>query len=158
MATYNVNQDLVLGDELFLYIVSGETATPIAFATSCAIQVDGETIDTSNKMSGRWNSNLGGKNGYTVTSDALYTQVDGHYSFDSLFDLMLSVKPNNLAKWKVGRCKDVKAADFDLDTSKAYYSGEGYITSLSLNAGNNEVASSSITITGSGAIEINKPA
>lgn len=146
---YNVNTDLILGDDLYLYLTSGQT--PLAFATSCSVQIDGETIDTSNKMSGRWNSNLAGKNGYTISSDALFTQTEGHFSFDSLMEKMVE---GAKIEWAVGKCSDRET--FALDTAKAYYSGEAFITSLSLNAGNNEVANCSITLTGSGAIELNK--
>lgn len=147
MATFDVNKDLVLGEEMYLYVTSANT--PIAFATSCSIQVDGETIDTSNKMSGRWNSNLAGKNGYTISSDALYTQTTGHYSFDTLMEKMIE---GGTLEWTVGKAKDYKNGVFDFDSTKPHYKGTGYVTSLSLEAGNNEVASCSITITGSGAI------
>ena len=145
---FNVNTDLVLGDDLLLYVTTDNT--PLAFATSCSIQIDGETIDTSNKLSGRWQSNLAGKNGYSISSDALFTQTEGHYSFDALMEKMVE---GGKLEWAIGRCKD--RTTFELDTTKAYYSGEGFVTSLSLNAGNNEVANCSITITGSGAIEFN---
>ena len=145
--TFDVNKDLVLGEEMYLYVTSANT--PIAFATSCSVQIDGETIDTSNKMSGRWNSNLAGKNGYTISSDALYTQTTGLYSFDTLMTKMID---GGTLEWTVGRAKDYKNGDFDFDATKPHYKGTGYVTSLSLEAGNNEVASCSITITGSGAI------
>lgn len=147
---YNVNTDLILGDDLFLYITDNTTDKVVAFATSCQIQVDGETIDTSNKMSGRWNSNLAGKNGYTITADALYTQTEGQFSFDSLMEKMIA---GGAIKWKVGKSSDT--TDFTLDSTSTYYSGEAFVTSLSLSAGNNEVASCSITLTGSGAITKN---
>lgn len=63
--TYDVNKDLVNGNDLFLYIFTPSTAITaassftsantdvLAFATSCSLQIDGETIDTSNKMSCR---------------------------------------------------------------------------------------------------------
>lgn len=149
--TYDVNTQLVLGEEMYLYVTSGNT--PIAFATSCSVQIDGETIDTSNKMSGRWNSNLAGKNGYTITTDALYTQASGLYSFDSLMEKMIE---GGKLEWTIGKATDYKNANYDLDKTKPYYTGEGFVTSLSLNAGNNEVANCSITITGSGAITHNK--
>lgn len=145
---FNVNTDLILGDDLYLYVTTGNT--PVAFATSCSVQIDGETIDTSNKMSGRWNSNLAGKNGYTISTDALFTQTEGHYSFDKLMEKMVE---GGKLEWAIGRCKD--RTTFELDKTKAYYSGEGFVTSLSLNAGNNEVANCSITITGSGEIVLN---
>lgn len=149
-ATFNVNTDLILGDDMYLYVTSANT--PIAFATTCSVQIDGETIDTSNKMSGRWNSNLAGKNGYTISSDALYTQATGAYSFDALMEKMVE---GGKLDWALGKCTD--RVSFALDTTKPYYSGEGFVTSLSLEAGNNEVASCSITITGSGEIVLNKP-
>lgn len=149
MATYDVNTQLILGDDMYLYVTSGDT--PVAFATSCSVQIDGETIDTSNKMSGRWNSNLAGKNGYTISTDALYTQAEGLYSFDSLMEKMVE---GGKLEWKIGKCVDRET--FALDAEKPYYSGEGFVTSLSLNAGNNEVANCSITITGSGEIKLNK--
>lgn len=148
MATYDVNTQLVLGEEMYLYVTTGNT--PIAFATTCSVQIDGETIDTSNKMSGRWNSNLAGKNGYTISSDALYTQATGLYSFDSLMKKMIE---GGKLEWTIGKAKNYVDGDYDLDETKPHYKGIGFVTSLSLNAGNNEVANCSITITGSGAIE-----
>lgn len=162
MATkYDVNEHLVLGEEMYLYIKDNTTDTPIAFATSCSLQIDGETIDTSNKFSGRWNSNLAGKNSYSISSDALFTQATGLYSFDALMAKMISSGDAAKVEWTIGAAKDYAGTkegntthepDYDLDTERPYYTGTGYITSLSLNAGNNEVANCSITITGSGAI------
>lgn len=162
--TYNVNKDLVNGDDLFLYVYEPSTAITattsltsantnvIAFATSCSLQVDGETIDTSNKMACRWTSNLAGKNGYTVSADALYTDASGAYSFDSLLGDMVA---GDAVGWAIAQCSTAATCadqNFYIDNSKVVAMGEGFITSLSLNAGNNEVASCSITITGSGEI------
>lgn len=155
MATaYDVNTQLLLGEEMYLYVTSANT--PVAFATSCSVQIDGETIDTSNKMSGRWNSNLAGKNSYTISTDALYTQAEGLYSFDALMKKMISGGSDAKLEWTIGKAKDYANNDYELDTTKPHYKGIGFITSLSLNAGNNEVCSCSITITGSGAIEHNE--
>ena len=152
---YDVNTQLVRGEELYFYIMEAETHTPLAFATSCSVQIDGETIDTSSKFSGRWNSNLAGKNSYTISADALYTQAEGLYSFDALMAKMVS---GAKLDWAVGKAKDYANADYDLDTTKAYYSGTAFITSLSLSAGNNEVSSCSISLTGSAEIKLNTPA
>ena len=156
----NVNTDLIKGDDLYLYIYSGGTgSTPavLAFATSCELSVDQETIDTSNKMSCRWNANLAGKSSYTISADALYTQATGAYSFDNLMAAMVS---GTSLPWAIGQCVEMTSAEtcetrsFALDTTKQYYKGEGLITSLSLSAGTNEVASCSVTVTGSGAITV----
>ena len=151
---YNVNEDLVKGNDIFLYVTSGKSV--VAFATSAQIQVDGETISTQNKMSCRWASNLAGNNSYTISADALYTQKTGVTSYDSLMKMMIAGEPIDWymgpASAETGTCEN---RTFALDTTAVYYSGKGLITSLSLNAGNNEVASCSITITGSGAITQN---
>ena len=42
--------------------------------------------------------------------------------------------------------------DYSLDTTKHYYSGKAYITSLTANANTGENATMSITLTGSGAL------
>ena len=162
--TYNVNKDLVQGDDLFLYVFTASTAITaassltsantdvLAFATSCALQIDGETIDTSNKMSCRWNSNIAGKNSYTVSADALYTDATGAYSFDSLLADMVAGDALGWAIAQPTTAETCSAQNFYIDNTKVVAWGEGLITSLSLNAGNNEVASCSITITGSGEI------
>lgn len=164
MANYNVNTDLVNGDDLFLYIYEPSTAITattsltsantnvIAFATSCALQVDGETIDTSNKMSCRWNATKAGRNGYSVSADALYTDKSGLYSFDSLLADMVA---GDAVGWAIAQCTSAEtcsAQNFYIDSSKVVAMGEGFITSLSLNAGSNEIASCSISISGSGEI------
>ena len=153
---YDVNTQLVQGDDLFLYLftATGITAATqlnssntevVAFATSCSLQIDGETIDTSNKMSCAWVSNLAGKNSYTVSADALYTDASGATSFDTILGYMVS---RNAIGWAIGTHSGDCSGDFKLD--EALVAGYGLITSLSLNAGNNEVASCSVTITGSG--------
>lgn len=156
---YNVNTDLVRADKVFLYLFDATAVTEasaftsantqvIAFATSCSLQIDGQTIDTSNKMSGRWNSNLAGKNGYSVSCDALYTTASGATSFDALLAKMVA---GNAVGWAMAQANDDVNFYINKDEVVAY--GAGLITSLSLNAENNNVASSSISITGSGDIK-----
>lgn len=154
-STYNANTDLVKGNDLYLYLYSGDTAEVLAFATSCSLQVDQETIDTSNKMMCRWNSVLGGNASYTINADALYTQAGKEgVEFDDLMQYMLKGDP---IKWAIGKCVNSmcegEGPDYSLDTTAQYYTGSAVVTSLSLEAGNNEIASSSITLTGSGAVE-----
>ena len=87
MATWNENTQLVNGDNLLLYLTSGQTV--VAYATSCSLQVDSETIDTSSKFSCKWASNMGGKASYTISADALYCQdVEGAISFDKLLEFI----------------------------------------------------------------------
>ena len=160
---WNVSNDLVKGDSLLLYLVSGDTVTTgaskvLAYATSCSVQIDSESIDTSSKFSCKWNSNMGGRASYTISADALYCQAgsaesNNAVSFDVLMELMVAGLPVN---WVIGQeaASDAECSSnpHTLDTSKPYYHGSAAITSLSLEAGNNEIATCSISMSGNGPI------
>ena len=154
MANWNENADLIHGDNLLLYLTSGKTV--LAYATSCSLQVDADTIDTSSKFSCKWQSNMGGKAGYTISADALYTNNESGVSFDDLLVMQVSGEG---VEWYMGQesawtgtCETNPHA---LDTTKTYFNGKAIVTSVSLEAGNNEIASCSITLTGPGEIQKN---
>jgi hypothetical protein len=154
MAKWNENNDLIKGDSLLLYLTSGKTV--VAYATSCSIQTDSESIDTSSKFSCKWASAMGGKASYTISADALYCQTDGGISFDKLLEFMVS---GEQIEWYIGQEEEFDGAcdenPHTLDTSVTYYNGKAVVTSCSLEAGNNEIASCSITLTGAGEIQKN---
>ena len=154
MANWNENSDLIHGDNLLLYLTSAQTV--IAYATSCSLQVDAETIDTSSKFSCKWSSNMGGKAGYTISCDALYTASEDGISFD---DLMAYMVAGNQVDWYMGQeaahSGSCETNPHTLDTSKTYFNGKAVVTSCSLEAGNNSIASCSITLTGAGEIQKN---
>ena len=163
---WDINNDLIQGDKLNLWLVTGNTEVGydvLAYATSCSVQVDQETLDASSKFSCRWTAPRGGRSSYTISADALYTNATGVTSFDTLLALMLGDKN---VKWAIGQEVEYKVTDQNacednphtLDTNKPYYTGEALISSVSLEAGNNEIASCSISMTGSGAIVPNTPA
>lgn len=153
---WNTNNDLINGDSLLLYITSADTV--VAYATSASLQIDGETLDTSSKFSCRWAANLGGRASYTISADALYCNADSAtansgISFDGLMSLMLE---GDAVDWALGQEQAWTGACEEnphvLDKAKTYYTGKAVITSLSLEAGNNEIATSSISMSGSGPI------
>lgn len=157
---WDINKDLIQGDRLNLWLITGATEggyDVLAYATSCSVQVDQETIDTSSKFSCRWNATMGGRASYTISADALYTNATGVTSFDTLIALMLDGKN---VKWAIGQEAEYTVDDthacednpHTLDTAKPYYTGEAIISSVSLEAGNNEIASCSISMTGSNSI------
>ena len=155
MATWDENTQLVRGNEFSLYLTQGKTV--IAYATSCSLQVDSETIDTSSKFSCKWASNLGGNASYTISADALYCQnIGSGVSFDTLLKYMVS---GEQVSWYMGEEMDHNGTcdtnPHTLDTGSTYYNGRAVITSVSLEAGNNEIATCSITLTGAGEIQIN---
>lgn len=155
MATkWNENTDLIKGDSLLLYLTSAQTV--VAYATSCSLQTDSESIDTSSKFSCKWASAMGGKASYTISADALYCNNNGGISFDKLLELMVS---GEQVEWYMGQEQDFDGAcdenPHTLDTSRTYYNGKAAVTSCSLEAGANEIASCSITLTGAGPIQKN---
>lgn len=154
MANWNENSDLIHGDNLLLYLTSGKTV--VAYSTSCSLQVDSDTIDTSSKFSCKWQSNMGGKAGYTISADALYTNNEDGVSFDDLLAMQVSGEG---VEWYMGQesawTGTCETNPHTLDTAKTYYNGKAVVTSVSLEAGNNEIASCSITLTGQGEIQKN---
>lgn len=169
--TWSVNGDLVKGNDMFLYLVdlsSGETmtadkvsaATVIAYSTSCSLEVNADTLDVTSKMSCRWNAVVPGNASYTVNAEALYclknkATANGAKTIDDLFAAM--VAGDNIgwvmAQDKSTDCDSVEGPDISSPSTKPYYYGEAAITSLSISAGNNEIVSSSISLTGSGPVE-----
>ena len=166
MAKYDANKDLVIAHNIMLFIVTGDTTTitgltsftaentqVIAFGTSCSVEASQDTIDTSNKMSCRWQNSLAGRANYTVSSDSLYTNATGALSYDALLKAMVAGNPIAWCQAAVKSGTDCAGdGTFAIDPEQVIAGGKGLITSLSLTAGNNEAAQCSITITGSGAI------
>ena len=151
MAYWNENQDLIHGDDLLLYLTSAKTV--VAYATSCSLQVDAESIDTSSKFSCKWASAMGGKASYTISTDALYCNNASGISFDKLLEMMVT---GEQVEWYMGEEQawsgDCASNPHVLDTTKNYYNGKCVITSCSLTGGNNEIATCSISASGAGPI------
>lgn len=166
---WSVNGDLVKGNDMFLYLVdigdsamtSGmvSSAKVIAYATSCSLQVDADTLDVTSKFSCRWNAVVPGNASYTVSTDALYCKkanaaANDAMTIDDLFDAMVEGK--NIG-WVMAQDSkdDAECEPEGPDLTQPYYWGEAAITSLSIEAGNNEIVSSSISLTGSGPVNYN---
>ena len=79
------SKDIYRG-ELMLFI--GDE--PIAFASSCGLDVSTEEIDISNKMMGDWAGSLPGKKSFTLSSESLLTRKEGAMSFDTLLSKQIT--------------------------------------------------------------------
>jgi len=79
------SKDIYRG-ELMLFI--GDE--PIAFASSCGLDVSTEEIDISNKMMGDWAGSLPGKKSFTLSSESLLTRKEGAMSFDTLLSKQIA--------------------------------------------------------------------
>lgn len=161
---WSVNTDLIKGNDLNLYLVdlSGGTMTSgmvstakvIAYAQSCSLEINADTLDVTSKLSCRWNASLPGNGSYTVSADALYclqssAAANGAVTVDNLFEDMID---GENVGWVIAQDSSTECGTVaGPDTTKPYFWGEAAITSLSVTGGNNEIASSSISLTGSGA-------
>lgn len=149
---FNAKTDQVKGEALMLYIGEGTGGTvtykPIAYASSHSLSINGDTIDTSSKMSGAWKEFFIGQLNWQVTSESLVSKAAGHMSFKSLKDLMTAREPILI---KIGS-PTASSADFDLDSTSEVASGSAIITSLEQTAANGELCTSSITLQGTGAL------
>lgn len=145
---YDSNTDLVRG-ELFLFI--GDL--PIAFASSCGLDISTEELDVSNKMCGDWAASLPGKKSYTLSCDSLLTRKEGAMSFDTLLKKQIA---GETLSFFFGAAKVTNptntGGEFALDTTQTNYSGTIMITSLSLKSENGQIASCSASFKGVGAI------
>ena len=151
------SDELILGDELFVYINTGTEETPIwaplAYSTSCSLNLSSDTIDSSNKMSGVWTAALPGKLSWSISTEALMSYNTTGYGY--FFEKLVARTPFLL---KFGQVKNLSTGDFSADDTKTYYTGKAYCSSCNLTADNGSVSSMSIEFTGDGALTKSKAA
>ena len=152
MATYNISEQRILGDELFVYINTGtgttETWTPLAYSTTCSLNLTSDTIDASNKMAGVWTAALPGKLSWTISTEALMSTSETGYEY--FYDKLVK---REAFKIRFGQVTDLSAQDFTQDETKTYYEGEAYCSSCNLNADNGAVCTMSVEFTGNGELK-----
>ena len=142
-----------MGENFFVY-TGDSTKTPIGYSTECTLSISGDTIDVSSKNDGVFAAALPGQFSWTISTSALYTT---EAQYDTLYESMLRREP---LKITFGRVTSLGDATTDIstaiDTTKTYFEGLAFITSLELNAGNGECASYSIEFQGNGRLTMNK--
>lgn len=153
MATYNISEQRILGDELFIYInmATGGTSEdwqPLAYSTTCSLNLNSDTIDASNKMAGIWSAALPGKLSWTISTESLMSTSNTGYEY--FYDKLVARTP---FKIRFGQVKDLAIADFSHDETKTYYEGEAYCSSCALNADNGAVCTMSVEFTGNGELK-----
>lgn len=136
--------NLFTGDKLMLYIKDGVNTLPVAFGTSCSIEITADTIDASSKMSGNWKEYLTGQLGYTVSCESLLSFTDGHMSFPALEKLMAERQPVSFI------LSQPKSGDAEFSNETDMLTGEAVITSLSCTANNGEICTCSLSMQGNG--------
>ena len=129
------SKDIYRG-ELMLFI--GDE--PIAFASSCGLDVSTEEIDISNKMMGDWAGSLPGKKSFTLSSESLLTRKEGAMSFDTLLSKQIT---GEVLDFFLGSSastdKDNFGGTFTKDTKQKNYTGKVIITSLCIKSDNGQI-------------------
>lgn len=136
--------------------VGGTTAgNTIGFATSASLSVSMDLRDSTNKQSLRWQENLGGLKSFELSGDAFVdlsgdtaTNVNDPFEDGSTTETAtVKLLPSLYTTWEAGTEVDVVFGN-----SGKSYTGKGIITSISIDAGVEENATYSISITGTGAL------
>ncbi|MDR2919689.1 MAG: phage tail protein [Tannerella sp.] len=139
----------ILRGQLFLFV----DGKPIAFGSSASLEASVEEIDVSNKMMGGWKASLPGKKGFTVSSESLMTRLTGAESYDSLLDRLIAGKTMEFVFGEALVTEETNlGGKFDIDLTKKHYTGVIMITSLSLTSENGQIATSSASFVGVGAL------
>jgi TP901-1 family phage major tail protein len=114
---------------------------PIAHCTSASLSVSMDLRDSTSKDSQGFQENLGGLKSFELSGEG-FVDVDGvsgKADQNKLFDTMMLADPRVIC---------------DFGVQGMEYSGTGIITSFSVDAGVEENATYSITVTGTGGITL----
>lgn len=144
--------NVIKGADLMLF-VGGKS---IAFATSHTLEISAETIETTSKDSGgKWAMNQANKLSWSASSENLYALEGAGNDFDTLFAAMVARTPVTLVMdLESGYATKADAVPETGWTPLAAtgWTGSAIITSLSLNAANEDNATFSVSFTGTGAL------
>lgn len=145
---------IVYGGSMALFVnTSGTTAQPLAFSTSAKLDVSVATREISSKDHGLYTERVASKISWNASSDALVTElmtISGatYQTYDELYTLMVAAKPVAFAFASMSGTYGAYGAT--MKTGNKKFTGLAIITSLSLNAPDQDNASYSVTLDGTG--------
>ena len=126
-----------------IVITSGETLNsyePIAHSTSASISFNNDLRDITSKDSGGYQENAGGLRSFELSTDALQ-DINADLDFKEFYD---DVHERNEVV--------VRFAERATGGTDVKWEGNGFISSLSMDAGVEENVTYSVTITGTGVV------
>lgn len=162
----------LMGEQLNLWIGSGETAHTLACATSLSINVNADSIDVSCKDTGKFGASIAGKLSWDISTDCLFVIEDakggtsGHTSnYSELMDALIAGTPLTATWSTVANYDEANTAGDEnghifsktkkAEDGKDLYWGQVVLTSLSLTADNGSLSTYSVSMAGKGAINKN---
>jgi len=120
----------------------GGSATLLGASTSCSVNYSLDTFETTNKDSSHVKAYLPAAHGWTMDCEAFYTTEEAN-------------APDNLMSALQSRTQiDVEFNQASDETADTKYTGKAYITSCALSAPNEDAATYSISLQGTGALTI----
>ena len=108
----------------------------MAHATSCSLSVNADLRDKTSKSSSGWSESLGGLRSWEMSGDAFVDIAATDASLADCFDFIVAGVSTTVV--------------FTVDSQT--YTGSGFITSVSADAGVEENATFSVSITGTGTL------
>lgn len=142
------NNKIIYGGDMMLFITSGATKYPVAFSTTASLSMTMDTREISSKDNGVHKNYKSGKFGWEASTDGLmaFDLTGTTLGLDDLY-----------AYYKAGAAVDFAFAtatgttpNFTVDASKANFTGEVLITSMSLTAADGDNGTYSVSMIGLG--------
>jgi len=126
--------------DVVLSVTTAAGLEPIAHCTSASISVNMDLRDSTTKSSSGWQDNLGGLKSWELSGDA-FVEVD------PTTDGSKAYLEELYTAWNAG-----SAVECTFGMTGLTFTGDALITSISIDAGVEENATYSISLTGTGAI------
>ena len=132
---------VINGTDLAVY----NSTNLIGASTTCSLQMSADMRDTSNKDTAGWKKVLPGQKSWTVSTEGLVAHsVSNNFAY--LFGL-----------WSAKTALTLNFRSVSNYAGDYYWSGTAYITSLSLNAGNEQNVTFSVSFQGDGVLTQTDP-
>lgn len=150
---YASNRDIKKG-QLFIFL----GGKPVAFATNASLTINGEITDTTNKMSGDWESGFISKKSFSISTEGLLTDKADTASYGNFMKTINNMEP---LEFRFGDA--VKAGNeadgysFDKDDTKPYFKGSVNVESLELSSEAGSLAKFSMSGKGTGELTFVTP-
>lgn len=147
------NKTTIYGDRLEL--TNGEK--PLAFGKTCQLEINAETLETSNKMSGDWVEYLVGKLSFSISTSSLLTysdtaevpELENVLKFGDLLATMVLRNPIDFALSKITK---VEGGGFSKEFD--FVSGKVIITKLSVSADDGQITTCTADFQGTGKLKL----
>ena len=149
----------IKGENLMIFVREGDlygnasdALVALALATTCSLNFNVDSFDTTSKDSGSWQASLPGMRSWSLSTDNLYCPAA-----DKLLALAINRVTLKLYWIPAENTEALNQVSHDpaltVDGNTfMYYVGDAWINSYTANAANNEAANYTVNFTGTGAL------